>query len=84
MWIIFICLSGTVVTGQSLNSWRDMDGYFETSSETPALEMAAVHLSATDVGATLLDTHVSSENVPNGKIQKFCLWIASSFLFSKI
>lgn len=68
MWIIFICLSGTVVTEQSLNSWHDMNGYLETSSERPELETAAIHPSATDTGATLLDIHVSSENVPNGKI----------------
>lgn len=71
MWIIFICLSGTTVTGQSLNSWSDMDGYFEMSSESPALETTSLHPSS--IGSSLLDTRDSSENVPNGKIQEFCL-----------
>lgn len=69
MWIIFICLSGTTVTGQSLNSWSDMDTWM--SSESPALETTSLHPSS--IGSSLLDTRDSSENVPNGKIQEFCL-----------
>lgn len=50
--IVFICLCGTVLPGQSLNSLQDMDAYLETSSETHEIGTADVHPPGIDRGVT--------------------------------
>lgn len=71
--IIFICLWGTVLLGQSLNPLQDMDAYLETSSETREIETAANHPPGNDTGLSLLDTYVSSAALPVGKMMSLSL-----------
>lgn len=71
--IIFICLCGTVLLGQSLNPFQDTDAHLETSSETPELETVAIHPPGHDTGLTLLDTYVSGAALPVGKMMYLSL-----------
>lgn len=82
---MFICLSGPVLSGLSLNSWHDMDAYFETSSEAPELETAAILPPRIDKAVTLLDTNVSSATLPAGKLffLSACSW-TKIFLMTEI
>lgn len=68
---MFICLCGTVASGQLLDSLHDKDTYLETSSETPELETAAIRPQGIDRGVTLFDTRVSSAALPAGKFLSF-------------
>lgn len=72
MWIVFIYLSGTILSGQSLNFLHDMDEYFKAFYTTPELEPAAVHPSGIATEPTL-DPHVSSAPVPDGKIYTYSM-----------
>lgn len=76
---MLLCLSGTILSGQSQNSARDIVSYLETSSETPELETTAIHPSGIDSGETLVDSHVSGAAFPAGKLFlsfKCCLFIS--------
>ena len=59
IWIVMICLSGAISSGQSQNS--------EILSETPETE-ATIHPSGIDTGGKLQDTHVTGK-----LLQFFCL-----------
>ncbi|XP_044207395.1 extracellular matrix protein 2 [Thunnus albacares] len=63
-WIMLLCLSGTILSGQSQNSARDIESHLETSSKRPELETAVIHPPGIDTGVTLLDTHVSGTTFP--------------------
>ncbi len=86
---MFICLCGTVLSGQRLSSLHGTDAYLETSSVTPELETAAIRPPGIDRGVTLLDTHVSSAALPAGKMMflsfKCCLFLsAQSWLINAL
>ncbi|TKS77666.1 Extracellular matrix protein 2 [Collichthys lucidus] len=59
-YVMFMCLCGTVLSGQSLNSLQDLDAYVESSLEAPGLEKTTVHPPGIDTG----DTHVSNAVLP--------------------
>lgn len=63
---MLICLSGMILSGQSLKSLRDTDVHSETSYEAPELRTAAINQSGFDTGVTLTD--VSGVNLPAGKL----------------
>ena len=54
--MMLICLSGTILSGLSLNSWQDVDAHLETSSEAPDAETAAVLPPGTDTAVILSDS----------------------------
>lgn len=72
--MLFICLWGTVLSGQGQNFLQDMDMHLETSSESLELETASSHLPGVDTRVT----HVSGSAVPAGK---FLLLSFNCFLF---
>lgn len=77
---MFMCLCGTVLSGQSLNSLQDLDAYVESSLEAPGLETTTVHPPGIDTG----DTHVSNAVFPAGKMMllsvSVCMILANKFL----
>ena len=70
-WIVFIWLSGTILSGLSLNSWHEMGANFENSSEAHELETAAIPPLEIDTAVTLLDTNISGATLPAGKLSLF-------------
>lgn len=65
---MFICLSGTVLSGVSTKSWHDVGAYFVTSSEAPEVETAAIPPPGIETAEALSGTHVSNATLPAGKL----------------
>lgn len=70
MWIVIICVSGTIYSEETQELLPDLNAILEINSDAPEIEMATSHSSGTDSGEKVLDQLIT------GKMTKhFCFYL---------